>query len=88
MTEAGKELLWCVGGAFLLFVVGHALYWFFFDTGPGERPDQSTFAGWRDRKAEATSYWEMAEYRDSIEGNRETRETPFRRLLRWWRSKR
>ncbi len=26
--------------------------------------------GWRDRKAQATSYWEMAEYRDSIEDGR------------------
>ena len=75
--------------AVLLLVAVVSVVWFFFGSGPGEQPDHTKIAGWRARKAEATSYSEMQEYRDSIEEElekgRKQGETPFRRLLRRWR---
>ena len=77
----------CVLAFFAAVLIG-VIHWFFFDTGPGERHDQGTFAGWRDRKAQATSYSDMQEYRDSIDGEDKDRSTRFQRFLRWWRSRR
>jgi hypothetical protein len=47
-----------------------AAVWTFVDDKEDGATDHSPDPGWRDRKAEATSYWEMAEYRDSIEDGR------------------
>jgi hypothetical protein len=66
-----------------------AVHWFFFGTGPGEGPDHAKIRGFREWKAQATSYFEMQEWRDAIEeeyekGGRKG-ETPWQRLRRWWR---
>ncbi|HEX5270580.1 MAG TPA: hypothetical protein VFW33_08850 [Gemmataceae bacterium] len=82
---AVETLFLVVAGGVLLIVV----LWFFFYTSPPEQPDYDKIRGWRARKAEATSYSEMQEYRDSIEEEHEKGskrgETPYQRLRRWWR---
>lgn len=76
------QTYWLIGGVLAGSLAVLTVVWFFFGTCPGEQPDYDKIRGWRDRKAEATSYFEMMDYRDSIEEELEKGrdETPYQRF--------
>jgi hypothetical protein len=90
LKGATMESYWISLGVLLLLVVILFVHWFFFDTGIREQPDYDKIRGYRDWKAQSSSYSEMQEWRDAIEEElekgRKKGETPWQRLRRWWKS--
>jgi hypothetical protein len=76
---------WGIGTVIVALAAVITVVWFFFGTWSSEQPDYNKIAGWRAKKAEASSYSEMQDYRDSIEEELEKgrEETPYQRLRRW-----